>query len=533
MSRSLQMLALISITLGMSSQAAEAPKNPPEARTPRFREYVTVMERAYQRVGLTVTVTDRAGLPVRGLGRDDFRLLEDGVEVAIEDFGVEGDNADRPLSVAVLLDLSQSMGGQVRRVREAAQALLAALRQQDEIMVARFNHERTVLQPFTRDPRDPEVTLQDIGTAWGGTNIFQAIEQTLKDLRLRPGRKVILVVTDGLDNYVGRSNGIFQSLYLRDLLHLCLRTQTVVYGIRPGMVSGWPPFERFVDETGGRLLYTGRDLGWLFKQLGEEFLSQYYLAYDIDPNVKQGKRRRIRVEVSRPEITVKTMAGFFTPRSQLETLVRDLRDKDAELRTDAAYELGFVQEPRSSEALQEALEDKEEEVREMAIGALSRLGEVGASPILVRLLGDPSASVREAAADALRGFGPAAIPHLVAQVSRGAEQSRARPASVNAAKVLGTVGDDRASEPLALLLKNGPVESRAAAAEALGNLGLSRGIGPLRAALLDPAPDVRGAALRSLAALAGNMARPVIEDYIRKETDPGLRESAQALLASL
>ena len=517
----------------MPSRAAVATGNSGEGKKPKFREYVKVVERAYQRVGLTVTVTDHAGRPVPGLGRGDFRLFEDGAEVPIQDFGVEGDKADRPLSVAVLLDLSESMKSQIKRVREAAEALLAPLREQDEIMVARFNHERTVLQPFTRDPRDPEVTLQDIGKAWGGTRIFRSIEQTLKDLRQRPGRKVILVVTDGLDNYSGRGDRIYQSLYLRDLLHLCLRTQTVVYGIRPGMVPGLQPFEQFVDETGGRLLYTGGDLERLFKELGEEFLSQYYLAYDIDPNVKQGKRRRIRVDVSQPGVAVKTMAGFFTPRSQLDALVRDLRDEDARLRTDAAYELGFVNEPRSSKALLEALGDKDEKVRQMAVGALYRLGEIGAIPKLVDLLGDKSVAVREAAADALRGFGPAAIPDLMAQVSQGAEQSRAKPESVNAAKVLGAVGDDRASGPLVLLLRDGPRESRVAAAEALGELGLSKGIGPLRGALLDQSREVRGAALRSLALLAGKLARPLIEDYMRTETDPGLLETARGLLASL
>src|SRR5437867_2400666 len=171
-------------------------------------------------------------------------------------------------------------------------------------------------------------------------------------------------------------------------------------------------------------------------------------------------------------MVVKTMAGFFTPRSQLETLVRDLRDEDARMRADSAYELGFVREPRSSKALLETLGDKEEKVREMAVGSLSRLGEAGAIPKLVGLLGDKAASVREAAADALRRFGPAAIPDLISQVSAGAEQSRARPESVNAAKVLGAVGDDRASDLLASLLENGSVESRAAVAEAMCSRGL-------------------------------------------------------------
>ena len=67
----------------------------------------------------------------------------------------------------------------------------------------------------------------------------------------------------------------------------------------------------------------------------------------------------------------------------------------------------------------------------------------------------------------------------------------------------------------------------------MGDLGLSHGIGPLRAALVDPALEVRGAALRSLVAIAGKSARPFIEDYIRNETDVGLRDTARALLASL
>ncbi|HEU5179489.1 MAG TPA: VWA domain-containing protein [Candidatus Polarisedimenticolia bacterium] len=358
-----------------------------------------VKGRAYVRVGLTVTVMDRSGRPVQGLAREDFQLFEDGAEVTLQDFWIEGERIDRPLSVAVLLDLSESMSEQVQRVREAAEALLGALRPIDEIMVAKFNQDRVVLQPFTHDPGDPERTLSKIGKAEGGTALFRSIALTLRDLRPRPGRKVILVVTDGGDNDIARDTEALQSIYLQDLLRLCLRTETVVYGIRPGMVNGRPPFERFVEETGGRLLYTGGDLERLFKQLGEELLSQYHLGYDIDPEVKQGKRRSIRVQLSRSDLTVKTMSGFFTPRSQLETLLRDIKDEDARLRADAAYALGFVSEPRSSKALRKALHDKDEKVRELAAGALARLGEEEAIPDLKKVLGDRKemAAVRGAA----------------------------------------------------------------------------------------------------------------------------------------
>lgn len=343
---------------------------------------------ASTRVGLTVTVMDSySGRPVQGLTREDFHLFEDGVEMTLQDFWVEGTRIDRPLSVAVLLDLSESMTEQIQRVREAAEALLGALRPSDEIMVARFNQDRVILQPFTHDPADPEQTLSNIGRAKEGTAIFRSIEETIKDLRERPGRKAILVVSDGLDNG-DRDREALQSIYLQDLLRLCLRTETVVYGIRPGMVSGRPPFERFVEETGGRLLYTGGDLERLFKQLGEELLGQYHLGFDINPEVKEGKRRSIRVQLSRSDVTVKTMSGFYTPRSQLDMLLWDIKDVDARLRIDAAHDLGFESDPRSSKALRRALHDKEEKVREAAAGSLACVGDEEAIPDLKRVLGD-------------------------------------------------------------------------------------------------------------------------------------------------
>ena len=493
-----------------------------------FRDYIRVVERPYLRVGLTVTVIDRQGRPVRDLRRDDFTVTEDGKPVELADFAPEGDRRDRPLSVAVLLDLSYSMAGQVKRVREAAQALLKGLRPGDEIMVAKFNDQLTVLQNFTGDPGDPGKTLGRIGVAWGGTLLFRSIGQTLRDLRERPGRKVILVVSDGLDNDIERGS-VYQSLYLRDLLRSCFRTQTVVYGIRPGLsATSWLPFEGFVEETGGRLLYTGGDLATLFARLGEEFLSQYYLAYDIDPKLADKRRRSLRVEVRRPEVVVKTVRGFTAARGHVQMGVRDLEDKDAQVRADAVYELGFASDPRALQALLGAVTDKDEGVRRLAAASLGRLGASQGLGPLIELLGDPVPSVRTAASEALALFADRAIPALVEGVPAA---SGSEPRLAGLVQLLGRVGDDRAIDPVAAVLRGGPAGARVAAALALGELGLSPGIAALRAALADPTPEVRAASARSIVRIAGEAARAVIEDYIARETDPSLQEAARALLA--
>lgn len=502
----------------------------PAAGAP-LREYVRVVDRPYQRVGLTVTVVDRQGRPVRGLGRDDFIVREDGEDMGLVDFGVEGERHDRPLSVAVLLDLSHSMGGQVKKVREAARALLASLRPGDEIRVAKFNDELTVLQDFTGDPEDQDRTLKRIGVAFGGTAIFRSIGMTLRDLRERPGRKVILVVSDGLDNDVARGGSVHQSLFLQDLVRMCFRTQTTVYGVRPGLSAmSWLPFEGFVEETGGRLLYTGGDLERLFARLGEEFLGQYYLAYDTDPKRAARRRRRVEVEVRREGLTVRTMRGYSAPRGSVESILAGLSDDDAQARADAAYELSFLPGPRSLAALVGAAGDPDAGVRRLAARGLGRLGDEGGLRALLDLLSDALPDVRAAAVDALVLFGERAMPVLLAEVARLAGDEPAGLRLEGAAAALGRVGDDRALEPLGAALRGGGAANRASAARALGDLGLSQGIPALRAALSDPEPEVREASARSIVAIAGPAARDVIEDYVARESDPGLRERARALL---
>jgi hypothetical protein len=337
-------------------------------------------------------------------------------------------------------------------------------------------------------------------------------------------------VSDGQDNTLDRAQPVTQSLFMQDLLRLCLRTGTLVYGVRPGMPSSWQAFEGFVEATGGRLLYTGGDLPRLFARLGEEFRSQYYLAWDIDPNRDLKGWRRLRVSVNRPDLVVHALDGYFTPRDRLAGLLHDIEDRDARLRQDAASDLGFVDDPRARLALRAALDDDDPGVRRLAIAGLARLREPRALDAIVERLGDPEMDVRAAAASGLEIYGAEAIDALARAVAASATKRRAPRWMAGAAAALGTVGDDRAVEPLGALLAAPAPESRVAAARALHDLGLADGLAPLRRALEDPSPDVRQAAAEGLHAIGGAASRPVLEARLTTERDPEVRSALLALL---
>ena len=67
------------------------------------------------------------------------------------------------------------------------------------------------------------------------------------------------------------------------------------------------------------------------------------------------------------------MRGYYTPRTHLETNLRDLRDEDEELRADAAYELGFIGDPLAASALRQVLRDDDETVRHDDAKATKRI----------------------------------------------------------------------------------------------------------------------------------------------------------------
>lgn len=150
-------------------------------------------------VGCTVIAPD--GTRVRGLARDDFRVLEDGVEQQIASF----DAASEPASIVLLLDDSPSIYRELGQARDAARSLASALRSDDEIAVAAFADQTHLLLPFSRNrsllaDALASPTLQVVANS-SQSFIYQAIYLTAHELfRGRSGRKAIVILTDGEDS---------------------------------------------------------------------------------------------------------------------------------------------------------------------------------------------------------------------------------------------------------------------------------------------------------------------------------------------
>ena len=128
-------LALVLTLIPASGWAQEAA----EKAQATFRSGVDLIE-------VYATVLDRRGAPVRGLTRDRFRVVEDGVPQRVETFAV----GEFPLTVILGVDRSWSMAGRpLDLAKRASQAFLGRLGTADRSMVLAIGTDVEDIAPVT------------------------------------------------------------------------------------------------------------------------------------------------------------------------------------------------------------------------------------------------------------------------------------------------------------------------------------------------------------------------------------------------
>ncbi len=187
-------------------------------------------------VNLPLLVSDRSGRYIPQLSARDFSLYEDGVQQTIASFGTE----EVPFSVALLLDVSPSVQGNIADIQDAAIAFVRQLRDQDRVMVVSFDRQIHYLSDFTNDRRELEWAIRKTHTG-SGTSVYDAVFDVVqRKLRNVDGRKAMILFSDGEDTTSGRAS-------YDDAINAVTESDVLVYGLRyPGTggrgvrVDPWP-----------------------------------------------------------------------------------------------------------------------------------------------------------------------------------------------------------------------------------------------------------------------------------------------------
>jgi Ca-activated chloride channel family protein len=254
-------------------------------------------------VQVAATVTDGKGRLVKGLGRDSFRIFEDGREQPVTHF--IGSDAASELVVAV--DMSGSMGPAMVRCREAVRRFLASMRPTDAVTVLAFND--SVFTVSRREAsREARLRAVDRLRSWGSTAFYDAVLKGLDLLERHRGRRALVLFTDGEDMV---SHATAQDVQKRIEV-----SASPVYVVAQGKGMREQVLKRVLDRlagvSGGRAFYTDSvdELDSVFTEIGEDIASQYLLAYAPSESARDGSWRAIRVEVAGGKDTVRAREGY-------------------------------------------------------------------------------------------------------------------------------------------------------------------------------------------------------------------------------
>jgi VWFA-related protein len=203
-------------------------------------------------VSVYATVLDRAGRLVTGLTRDDFEVFDNGKRQALSLFA----NDLQPITIVIMLDRSGSMVRHFDLVRKAAEHFVGHLLEQDRARLGSFS-TRVRIDPdeFTSDREELVEILRERLLEPGTTPLWNATSAAMTALANEPGRRVVLLFTDGFDTPDARGPVTFKNVRDRSVAE-----NIMVYGI--GLANGcgrsiggpfWPGQSRYLGQRPGRI----------------------------------------------------------------------------------------------------------------------------------------------------------------------------------------------------------------------------------------------------------------------------------------
>lgn len=304
-----------------------------------------------------VTVMDRNGRFIPGLTKRNFKISENGVPQKITYFQSE----EQPFTIVLVIDTSPSTRYKIDEIHFAAVTFINQLRATDKVLVVSFDQR---VRLFTPEPTsDKQKLFAAIYKAQfgSGTSLYEAVDAVASlDLRNAPGRKAVVLFTDGVDT-TSRRAGLDSSLASveeNESLFYPIRYDTMQKpddpasaGVRgpvapippvdlaalmgqlpPGMTlpqgvvvragRGQSPAEyergrRYLEalatNTGGRMFEADSipNLEAAFAGIAEELRRQYTIGYYPENTGKPGERRRIKIDVTLPKVVVRAKTSYL------------------------------------------------------------------------------------------------------------------------------------------------------------------------------------------------------------------------------
>jgi Ca-activated chloride channel family protein len=317
-----RLVGVVLLALAGAALAA-APQQPAPQTPPVFRG-------GTETVAIYVTVLNRAGEMILDLDRDDFTVFDEGrpQELSIFNKGLQ------PITAAVLVDTSASMTLNLDLAQNAAEQFVIRMLPGDQARVGSFS-DRVDLSPAFTSDRDALLQALRTGLHIGNpTKLWDAVDETMTALGPLGGRRIIMLLTDGIDTastttvetVLTRSRSDELMVYAVQF-RTTARAQAAEIPLSPtagALFSGddarrqresIATLPRLARQSGGGFFVLNQydDINATFTQVMHELHYQYVLGFT--PQRADGRIHDLTVRINRPNVTIRARQSYLAPKA--------------------------------------------------------------------------------------------------------------------------------------------------------------------------------------------------------------------------
>lgn len=329
-------LILVSGQSGRKQEPGKGPKTPgvdptrpsgsstPEPSTGATRKRTTsdevdpddVVRISSNLVPIPVSVVDVRGQAVVNLKVEDFELRVDGQVRALSELI----RSETSVRLAMLFDNSGSLDSAREFEKQAAMHFFRkVMRPKDEASIYSIENDFRLAQPLTSDIARLEQTIATFGRPEGGTPLFDTIIHASGYLRPYTGRRVIVIVSDGIETTSQHNE--FEMVVKQVLASDCQ-----VYVVQTGLYDGANlralaaerRMEQLASQTGGAVYLpkTTTELDFAFSQIAADLSQQYVLSYYPAPEQRDGRLHTLELRLKdRNDVRIRSRKGYYAPKA--------------------------------------------------------------------------------------------------------------------------------------------------------------------------------------------------------------------------
>ncbi len=267
-------------------------------------------------VTVDVAVLDNKGNPIPNLTKEKFRILEDNVPQKVGEFSV----GEAPMTIALVLEFSARFQALYSRgwfeTLQASHAFVQMLKPDDYLAIIAYDLKSEILSDFTNDRAKTQEALSRLMVpGFSESNMFDALADTADRMSAIEGRKAILYIGSGIDT--------FSKLTYDKARRRLQESGVPVYAIgtlqsvrmmaessgQMGQLDGLDflqgdnELRTFAKETGGQAWFPrfSNELNGIFHSISQSLRSQYTLGYTSNNQARDGKFRKISVQLINPD----------------------------------------------------------------------------------------------------------------------------------------------------------------------------------------------------------------------------------------